>query len=67
MAAKNKQKTHQGAKKRFKLTGAKKLKRRSAFGSHLLGKKSKNQKRRYGKDHNVSSGDIKNVKTMLGK
>ncbi len=64
---KNKQKTHQGAKKRFKLTGAKKIKRRSAYGSHLLGKKSKEQKRRYRKDHNVEAGDKKNVKKMLAK
>lgn len=65
--SKNKQKTHQGANKRFKLTGSKKISRRSAFGSHLLGKKSKEQKRRYGKDINVSGGDKKNIKKMLSK
>lgn len=63
---KNKQKTHSGAAKRFDLTGAKKLKRRSAFGSHLLEKKSQNRKRKYTKDLNVSHGDTKNVKKMLG-
>ncbi|MDD3480739.1 MAG: 50S ribosomal protein L35 [Patescibacteria group bacterium] len=61
-----KQKTHSGAKKRFKVTGTDKLRRRSAFGSHLLEKKDKEQKRRYRKDLKVASGDKKNVKKMLG-
>lgn len=61
-----KQKVHSGAKKRFDLTGSKKLKRRSAFSSHLLGKKSQNQKRRYAKDIDLARGDSKNVKKMLG-
>ena len=63
---KNKQKTHSGAKKRFKITGSNKLTRRKAYGSHLLAKKSKDQKREYNKDHQVSEGDKKNVKKMLG-
>lgn len=63
---KNKQKTHKGAAKRFKLTGTGKLKRRSAFSSHLLDKKSENRKRRYAKNHDVALGDSKNVKKMLG-
>jgi len=61
-----KQKTHSGAKKRFKITGSNKLTRRSAFGSHLLEKKSKDRKRGYNKDHRVSNGDKKNIKKMLG-
>jgi large subunit ribosomal protein L35 len=61
-----KQKPHSGAKKRFKLSGTKILKRRSAFSSHLLGGKSENRKRRYAKDHNLAKGDTKNVKKMLG-
>ncbi len=63
---KTKQKVHSGAKKRFNLTGAKKLKRRSAFTSHLLGKQSQNQKRRHAGDVSLSKGDSKNVKKMLG-
>ena len=63
---KNKQKTHSGAKKRFKITGSKKLTRRGAFGSHLLEHKSKNQKRSYQKDHQVTGKDKKNAKKMLG-
>lgn len=63
---KNKQKTHSGAKKRFKITGSDKLTRRKAYSSHLLAKKSKDQKREYNKDHQVSEGDKRNVKKMLG-
>lgn len=64
--ANKKQKTHSGAAKRFKLTGTGKLKRRSAYSSHLLEKKSENRKRRYAKNRNLSLGDAKNVKKMLG-
>lgn len=63
---KNKQKTHSGAAKRFKITGAKKLRRRSAFRSHLLGHKNADQKRNFTKDLVVAKGDEKNVKKMLG-
>lgn len=61
-----KQKTHSGASKRFKISGSGSLKRRSAFSSHLLGKKSENRKRRYAKDQNLAKGDTKNMKKMLG-
>ena len=40
-----KQKTHSGAKKRFKLTGSGKLLRRKAMKSHYLSKKSAKRKR----------------------
>lgn len=63
---KNKQKTHSGAAKRFDLTGSKKLKRRGAFSSHLLEKKSPTQKNRYSKDIDVAKGDARNVRKMLG-
>jgi large subunit ribosomal protein L35 len=66
MMTKNKQKTHKGAAKRFDLTGTKKIKRRSAFRSHLLEKKSANRKRNYTKDLDLSKADCKNVKRMLG-
>lgn len=61
-----KQKTHKGAAKRFKLTGGAKLKRRSAFSSHLLSKKDASRKRGYTQDQPVAAGDAKNVKKMLG-
>ena len=38
-------KTNSGAKKRFKLTGTGKIKRRHAYHSHILTKKTKKQKR----------------------
>lgn len=40
-----KQKTHSGAKKRFKLTKTGKVKRAHAFKSHILNKKSTKRKR----------------------
>ena len=38
-------KTNSGAKKRFALTGTGKIKRKHAFHSHILTKKTKKQKR----------------------
>ena len=38
-------KTNSGAKKRFTFTGTGKVKRRHAFHSHILTKKTKKQKR----------------------
>jgi large subunit ribosomal protein L35 len=61
-----KQKTHSGALKRFKLTGTKKILRRSAYRSHLLGHKDADQKRNFTKDLEVSKSDTKNVRKMLG-
>ena len=40
-----KMKTKSSAKKRFKLTGTGKIKRKHAFKSHILTKKTKKQKR----------------------
>jgi large subunit ribosomal protein L35 len=63
---KQKQKTHSGAKDRFKLTKNGKLKRRSAFSSHMFINKSEDQKRGTRSDRNVADGDKKNVMRMLG-
>ena len=41
----NKIKTHRGAAKRFKLTASGKVKRGSAYRSHILNKKSTKRKR----------------------
>lgn len=60
-----KMKTHKGAAKRFKLTASGKVKRRSAFKSHILEKKSPKRKRKFRKDFIVKSSDEKNVKRML--
>ncbi len=45
-----KQKTHSGAKKRFKVTGTGKMLRRHAMKSHLLEKKPSKRKRSFRKD-----------------
>ncbi len=58
-------KTNSSAKKRFKLTGSGKIKRRHAFKSHILTKKSTNRKRRLTKAGLVSPGDTNNVKLLL--
>ena len=41
----SKMKTNSGSKKRFKLTGTGKIKRKHAYKSHILTKKTKKQKR----------------------
>ena len=61
-----KQKTHSGAKKRFKLTGAGKLLRRHAMKSHLLERKSPKRKRSFRKDNEVAPADTAGVKKQLG-
>ncbi len=60
-----KMKTKSGAKKRFKLTGSGKIKRKHAFMSHILTKKSKKRKRNLGYFTDVSKADEKNIKLCL--
>ena len=60
-----KQKTHSGAKKRFKVTATGKLLRRKAM-NHYLGKKSAKRKRSFSKQHEVHESDTREVKRMLG-
>ena len=61
-----KQKTHSGAKKRFKLTGNGKLVRRHAMRSHILEKKTPKRKRSFRHDQPVAPSDQKVVKGLLG-
>lgn len=61
-----KMKTNSGAKKRFKLTGTGKIKRKHAFMSHILTKKSKKRKRKLGHFTTVDKTDEKNIKLLLG-
>ncbi|MDD6210924.1 MAG: 50S ribosomal protein L35 [Bacteroidales bacterium] len=61
-----KMKTNSGAKKRFALTGTGKIKRKHAFKSHILTKKTKKQKRNLTYFSIVDGADVKNVKLMLG-
>lgn len=60
-----KQKTNSSAKKRFKLTGTGKIKRKHAFKSHILTKKSKKRKLALTHDTLVDKADLSNVKAML--
>ncbi len=63
-----KQKTRRSAAKRFKKTGSGKLRRRQAGRAHLVvGKKSSSRLRRLQGDAEVSPGDRKRVKRMLGE
>ena len=60
-----KMKTNSGAKKRFKLTGSGKIKRKHAFKSHILTKKSKKRKRNLTYFTTVSKADESNIKLLL--
>ena len=60
-----KQKTKSSAKKRFKLTGTGKIKRKHAFKSHILTKKTKKRKLALTNDTVVHKADESNVKQML--
>lgn len=60
-----KMKTNSGAKKRFVLTGTGKIKRKHAFKSHILTKKTTKQKRNLTQTGIVNHADENNVKKML--
>jgi large subunit ribosomal protein L35 len=62
-----KQKTHSGAKKRFKVTGSGKVMREQANRRHLLEVKSSKRTRRLAADLEVAPADLKRVKKMLGR
>ena len=58
-------KTKSGAKKRFSLTGTGKIKRKHAYKSHILTKKTIKQKRNLTHIGLVSAADTDRVKAML--
>ena len=60
-----KMKTNPGAKKRFTLTGSGKIKRKHAFKSHILTKKSKKRKRNLTYSGLVDKADENNIKRLL--
>jgi large subunit ribosomal protein L35 len=62
-----KQKTHRGAAKRFRVTGTGKIRRRKAYRSHLLEKKSSRRTRRLGRIVDVTGGDKRHVERLLGR
>ena len=58
-------KTNSGAKKRFTLTGTGKIKRKHAYHSHILTKKTKKQKRNLDHFAILKKVDEKRVKELL--
>lgn len=62
-----KQKTNSGAKKRFSVTGSGRLKRKKAFHSHILTKKSQKRKRNLRQTTLVDKTDEPRMKRLLNK
>ncbi|ABS04632.1 large subunit ribosomal protein L35 [Kineococcus radiotolerans] len=62
-----KNKTHSGAKKRFRITGSGKVMREQANKRHLLEVKSSKRTRRLSVDQVVSPADVKKIKKLLGR
>jgi len=60
-----KQKTRSSSKKRFKITGSGKIKRKHAFKSHILTKKSKKRKLKLRHATLVHKSDEANIKNQL--
>ena len=60
-----KMKSRSSAKKRFKLTASGKVKRATAYRSHILTSKTTKRKRKLRGPHLVSKQDERNVKIML--
>ena len=62
-----KQKTHSGAKKRFKITGSGKVMKQQAGMRHNLELKSSRRTRRLNQDQVVPEVDAKVIRRMIGK
>jgi large subunit ribosomal protein L35 len=62
-----KQKTHSGAKKRFKVTGSGRVLRERAGVRHYLEHKPSRLTRRLSGTVEVAPGDVKKVKKLLGR
>ncbi len=62
-----KNKTHSGAKKRFRITGSGKVMREQANGRHYLEHKSSRYTRSIANDVEVAPADAKKIKKLLGK
>ena len=62
-----KNKTHSGAKKRFRITGSGKVMREQANKRHLLEHKSSRRTRRLSADQRASAADTPKIKKLLGK
>jgi len=60
-----KQKSHRGAKKRFKITGGGKVLRHHSMHSHILTKKTTKRKRKLRKSTEVKGKFADSVKKMI--
>ena len=60
-------KSNSGAKKRFSLTGTGRVKRKKAFTSHILTKKSPKRKRDLRESTLVDAADEKRIKKLIVK
>jgi large subunit ribosomal protein L35 len=61
-----KMKTHAGASKRFKVSGTGKVKRKRAYKSHILTKKTSKRKRRLRQPDLIkTTGDTKRMKRLI--
>ena len=58
-------KTNSGAKKRFTLTGSRKIKTKHAYHSHILTKKTKKRKRNLDHFALIEKVDVARVKELL--
>ncbi len=58
-------KTHRGAAKRFSLTGTGKIKRKKAFASHILTKKTSKKKRGLRKSTIMDKTNVKSIKKLI--
>ena len=58
-------KTNSGSKKRFVLTGTGKIKRKHAFHSHILTKKTTKRKRNLRKSALVDETNVKTMKKIM--
>ncbi len=60
-------KTNSGAKKRFTFTGTGKIKRKHAYKSHILTKKTKKQKKNLRKFAIVDRTNLNSIRLLLNK
>ncbi|WP_304451024.1 50S ribosomal protein L35 [Nocardiopsis sp. YSL2] len=62
-----KNKSHSGAKDRFKVTGSGKIMRRRANKNHILEHKTSKRKRKLGNEAELAPADTKSIKKLLGR
>lgn len=62
-----KQKTHSGAKKRFRITGSGKVMKQQSGMRHNLEVKASHRKRRLNQDQVLAPADQKNARRLLAK